>query len=262
MDPQEGAQERISYTTPEGVETVVPIYRAGMPEVFAALQPPDAQPYVMAPPDMPAERIVEFFTLHVAEVEELRLEMKKRFAKGGYGKCRYLTGDVAYVMGRPFMLRVYPLGTGKMKRAARGRATAKYSVNTDLSVMTLYVVHSKNYDEAKIAFNSYAQRVLVNNAAHLLNDCCARLCPGEAVPPVRMREMRGRWSSFEAGALWLSDDLVPYPPDCLVYCIWNEMMPRAAIPGEVVQQHFNSVLPGWKAARQMLAERPEPYSLQ
>jgi hypothetical protein len=262
MGSPEGTQERISYTTPEGVETVVPIYRAGMPEVFAALQPPDAQPYVMAPVDMPAQHIVEFFTRHVAEVEELRLEMKKRFAKGGYGKCRYLTGDVAYVMGRPFMLRVYPLGEGKMKRAARGRATAKYSVNTDLSVMTLYVVHSKNYDEAKIAFNSYAERVLENNAAHLLHDCCELLRPGLKVPPVHLRDMRGRWSSYDAGALWLSKDLIPYPPDCLVYCIWNEMMPLATIDEEAVAQHYNRVLPGWKAARQMLADRPEPYSLQ
>ncbi len=44
-------QEKISYTTPEGIECEVPIIRAGMPEVFVALQPPTAQPYIMAAQD-------------------------------------------------------------------------------------------------------------------------------------------------------------------------------------------------------------------
>lgn len=255
-------QEKISYTRPDGVEIEVPIYRAGMPEVFVALQPPNAQPYIMAARDMPPQQIVDFFVPHVEEVEELRTDMIKRFAKTSSEKCRYMTGDVAYVMGRPFQLRVYPLGQSNMKKAARGRATAKYTLNPAVSLITLYVVHPRNYDEAKTAFNSYAEGVILRNATGLARDFTELLSPGAKPPTVRMRAMRDRWSSDEAGALWLSTDLIPYPPDCLVYTIWRELEKKATIPENLVREHFERVLPGWRSAQRMLSERAKPYSNQ
>lgn len=255
-------QEKINYSGPDGVEVEVPIYRAGMPEVFVALQPPAAQPYIMAARDMEAQKIVDFFAAHVQEVEELRVDMLKRFAKSSSEKCRYMTGDVAYVMGRPFQLRVYPLGKGDMKKAARGRATAKYALNPAISLITLYVVHPRNYDEAKQAFNSYAESVILRNAKSLTGDFAALLMPGSNVPTVRMRAMRDRWSSDEAGALWLSTDLIPYPPDCLVYVILRELEKKATVPPEQVREHFERILPGWRTAQKMLSERAKPYSNQ
>ncbi len=255
-------QEKLNYTTPDGVEVEVPVFRAGMPEVFVALQPPTAQPYIMAARDMPPQQIIDFFVPHVAEVEELRADMKKRFAKSSSDKCRYMTGDVAYVMGRPFQLRVYPLAEKKMKNAARGRATAKFSLNPAVSLITLYVVHPRNYDEAKLAFNSYAESVILRNAIGMVNDFMGLLAPGVKPPAVRMRAMRGRWSSDEAGALWLSTDLIPYPPDCLVYTIWRELEKQATIPEDQIRAHFERILPGWRAAQQMLSERSKPYSNQ
>lgn len=251
------AQEKLTYNDVE-----VPIYRAGMPEVFVALQPPNAQPYIMAPTNMEPDTIVQFFTAQIPAVEELRADMLKRFSKSSYGKCRYQTGDVAYVMGRPFQLRVYPLGDKKMKAAARGRATAKYSLNPNVSLLTLFVVHPKNYDEARLAFNSYAEQVILRNAAGLVSDFSKFLMPGEKPPTVRMRDMRNRWSTNEAGALWISTDIVPYPPDCLVYVLWRELEKLATISEDEVKAHFERVLPGWKKAQEMLAQRPEPYCLQ
>lgn len=256
------AQEKITYSGPDGVEVDVPVFRAGMPEVFVALQPPTGQPYIMASRDMPAQAIIEFFTPLVPAVEEMRVDMRKRFAKTSSDKCRYMTGDVAYVMGRPFQLRVHPLGKSDLKTAARGRATAKFSLTPEVSLITLYVVHPRNYDEAKLAFNSYAEGVILRNAVGLVNDFSQVLAPGSKPPAVRMRAMRGRWSSDEAGALWLSTDLIPYPPDCLVYTIWRELEKKATIPADQAQAHFERVLPGWKAAQQMLAERAKPYSNQ
>lgn len=255
-------QEKLRYSGPDGVEIEVPIYRAGMPEVFVALQPPTAQPYIMAARDMEAQKIVDFFSAHVQEVEELRSDMLKRFAKSTSEKCRYMTGDVAYCMGRPFQLRVYPLNNSKMKKAARGRATAKYSLNSAVSLITLYVVHPRNYDEAKLAFNSYAESVLLRNARSLSADFASVLMPGSKAPTVRMRAMRDRWSSDEAGALWLSTDLIPYPPDCLVYVILRELEKKATIPQDQVREHFERILPGWRTAQKMLADRAKPYSNQ
>lgn len=256
------SKEHLNYTTPEGASIEVPIIRAGMPEVFVALQPPDAKPYIMAARNMEPKAIVDFFSQRVAVVEEMRQDILKRFAKGSYGKCRFQTGDVAYVMGRPFQLRVYPLATKKMKNVARGRTTAKYSLKADVSLITLFVVHPKNYDEARLAFNSYAESVILRNAVGMVNDFSATFLPGMPVPPVRMRAMRNRWSAYEAGALWLSTDLIPYPPDCLVYTILKEMEEISPLSKMEFREHYERILPGWSAAGKMLAERAEPYSLQ
>ena len=261
-EPQAIPQEKINYTTPDGAAFEVPIYRAGMPEVFVALKPPEAAPYIMAARDMDPQRIVEFFAAHVVEVEELRQDMAKRFSKSTYGKCRYQTGDVAYVMGRPFQLRVYPLGERKVKAAVRGRATAKYTLNADVSLLTLYVVHPKNFDEARLAFNSYAENVILRNAVGLCADFTSILAQGTKPIQIRMRAMRGRWSSNEAGCIWLSTDLIPYPPDCLVYVLWQELAELATIPEHEIAAHFARILPGAQAARDLLAARPEPYCLQ
>jgi len=242
-------------------DTVVPIRRAGMPEMFIALEPPDAAPYVMCPRDADPQAIVKFFGDRVAAVEELRVDMRKRYQKNKSEKCLYHTGDVAYVMGRPFMLRVYPLGQRKIKSGARGRATAKYSINPELSLLTLYVVHSKNYDEAKLAFMGYAEGVIMRNAKGLVADCCKRIGYPDAVPPVKVRAMRNKFSAFEAGCLWLSSDLVPYPPDCLVYVIWREMMDKMGFDAAAQEKHLDTLM-DWREAQRLLAERPKPYSNQ
>ena len=256
--------EKITYTRPDGVEVEVPVVRAGMPDLFVALQPPTAAPYVMAPRELEPQVIVDFFASRVQQVEELRADMLKRFAKTDSLKCRYQTGDVAYVMGRPFQLRVYPLGEKqqKIKGGARGRTTSKYSIDAAISLLTLYIMHPRNYDEAKRAFNGYAEGVIMNNAVRLAADFAKVLTPDRDAPAVRLRAMRDRWSSDEAGALWLSEDLIPYPPDCLVYVIWRELEKRSTLPEEEVRERFERTLPGWKAARQMLVDRAEPYSLQ
>lgn len=254
----EEQREQLKYN-----DTVVPIMRQNCQEIYAALEPPAATPYIVAPHGAQVQSIVDFFVPLIPKMEELRSDMKKRFAKGSYGKCAYRTGDVAYVMGRPFMLRVYPLNTsgGKVK-AARGRATAKFSVDSSVSLLTLYVVHAKNFDEARVAFNAYAQRVIGKNALMIAHQFNEKLRPGEADPPVRLRAMRDKFASFEAGALWISNDIVPYPPDCLAYAIWRALESRATIGGFEAGELLDKSIPGWKQASELLAKRAKPYSNQ
>ena len=261
---QQSPQERITYTRPDGVEVDVDIVRASMPDLFVALKPPQARPYIMAPRDLDIQKILDFFVDRVQQVEELRADMLKRFAKTDSLKCRYQTGDVAYVMGRPFQLRVYPLDVSKKrpKRGARGRATSKYSLNAEISLLTLYVMHPKSYDEGKLAFNGYAGNIIIHNANNFVRDFGGILMPGEKLPPVRLRAMRDRWSSNEAGALWLSEDIIPYPPDCLVYVVWRELEKKSTIPEEEIRTRFERILPGWRRAKEILQTRPEPYCLQ
>lgn len=258
-EPQKSGQESITCNGED-----IPIVRAGMPDLFLALKPPEATPYIMASREAEPQQIMDFFAAQLPKLEDLRRDMRKRYEKSPTRKCRYQTGDVAYVMGRPFQLRVYPLTQQKtrMKAGARGCSTSKYALDAAVSLLTLYVVHPKNYDEAKLAFNGYAETVVLRNAESLVADFAALLMSDSPVPPVRMRAMRGRWSSSEAGALWLSTDIIPYPPDCLVYVLWRELEKQATISPEEAEAHLQRILPGWREAARMLSERADPYSLQ
>lgn len=257
--PQEDFQEVINWN---GIQ--IPVRRAGMPDLFIALQPPEAHPYVMAPRDLDPKVIIDFFVAHIPQMDELRIEMLKRYKKSPTRKCRYQTGDVAYALGRPFQLRVYPLADKRMKvkKGARGTVTYKFAINPEISLLSLYVPHPGNYDEGKKAFNGYAEPLILRNAEGLVHDFSAMLMPGQTPPPVRMRSMRNRWASDEAGALWLSTDLVPYPPDCLVYVIWRELEKRSTLLDEEMDGLLEQVLPAWRQAQQILHNRPEPYCLQ
>lgn len=246
----------------------IPIFRQSSNDLFVALQPPGGNPYVMAPHGMPPQQIVDFFAAHVPEVEDMRAKMVKRFQKSPSMKCLYRTGDVAYVMGRPFMLHVNPLnmgaGMGGKHRATRGRATVKFEANTDVSKLTLFVVNPRSYDQVRIAFLSYAKRVIMNNAAGLVGACLQGLTSEPPAQPiaVRMKPLRHGWSHYENGVLWLSDEIVAYPVDCLVWAIWTGLAPLATKTEEERQQHINAMVPGWKRASEILANREEPFSNQ
>ena len=255
---------------PEQVEQIeygdakVRVIRQGCAEPYLALQPPQAIPYMVAPHAMEPQQIVDFFAAHVVQLEDLQQKMRKRFEKSSSEKCGYATGDIAYVMGRPFMLHVVPLRGGgtKMKSGARGRAKVKYGVDTDVSLITLHVMKLGDYDQARLAFLSYGDAVVLVNAPRMAKSVLARIAPGAGVPQVRMRDMRGGFARLEAGCLWLSHDIVPYPVDCLAYAVWSALVGLATVDEEELQAHLAAYLPGWQRAQEILQARAKPYSNQ
>lgn len=252
------AQEQLEYN-----DVKVPIYRQSCAEIYIALQPPKATPYIVAPHAAEVQEIIDFYQPRLSAVEDLQAKMLKRFAKSQSEKCTYQTGDIAYVMGRPFMLQVHPLGK---KTAAtggtRGRASVQYRVDTEVSLLTLFVVKPRDYDQCKTAFQIYGRQVLLRNAPNMAASCLRRIAPDAKAPQVRMRAMSGRFSKMEAGVLWLSLDLIPYPVDCLVYAIWHELMEQATVSNEEVHAALESVIPGWEHAAELLSTHAKPYSNQ
>ncbi len=254
----EGVREQIEYG-----DTKVPILRESIAEVYIALQPPDAAPYVVAPRAMDAQEIVRFFAERVEKVEYLRDKMRKRFSKSSSEKCSYQAGDIAYVMGRPFILDVNPLGRSKgVRGGARGRANVSYSIDTETSMLSLYVMKTGDYDQCKSAFLIYGRAIVVKNAATVAEGFYRRLEIDKKPPVVRMRAKRDEFAKVEAGALWVSEDLVPYPIDCLVYAVWNALGVYNDVDRGLYSEQLASVLPGWEHARDLLASRAKPYSNQ
>lgn len=246
----------------------VPIHRHGSNETFIALQPPNASPYIMAPTTQKPEEIVEFVKERLETIRELRADMIKRFEKSSSMKCRFQTGDIVYLLGRPFMLRTFPFpDSKKMKRSVRGRAKVKATIRNDVSIIDLFLVKVGDYDQGRLAFLSFANSIFVNNAANIVEQASARVFPGEAVPKtVRTRPMRHDWVSIDTkqNVVWFSENLIPYPGDCMVYAYLEKLI--ALLAPEVSEQEWEELmakgLPNWKQMRALLQDKESPFAQQ
>lgn len=191
-----------------------PIFRIDRNDIYMALQPPDASPYVVANREMDSEFIIKFIQDRVPLIRELRADMLKRFEKSPSMECRYQTGDVAYLFGRPFMLRVSTLGKSKMKAGMHGRVNVNATMHNDVSLINLYVMQLGSYDQRRQAFNAWADGVFLQNARSVTDGCARAANITAAVPAtVRTRDMPSAWCQMDAahGVTWMSKRLAPYP---------------------------------------------------
>ena len=245
----------------------IPVRREPTNEIYLALEPPEALPYVVAPFEMPIGEVVAFIQQHADALHELRAEMIKHFKKTKSLRCRFRTGDVAYLLGRPFMLRCYPLSsTKKATKATRTRTSLTATMNRDISVIDLYVAQVGNYDQGRAAFMSYAQIIFSNNIKSLLQQCMERVFPGVAVPAnVRSRPMRDSWVRIDEDrdTVWFSVSLIPFPAHAVVYTFLNEavkLYAPQADEDERVELIARGV-PNWQEIKALLANPDSRFVL-
>jgi hypothetical protein len=271
--PQQASQTLAMQTPPPGEsisfqDITVTIKRYPSHETFIALEPPNANPYVTVPLDAKPEEILIFVNQFANEIRELREDMLKHFEKTNSLKCRYQTGDIAYLYGRPFMLRVFPVAKSSGKKvAARGRANVGAVLRHELSVIDLFLVKAGDFDQGKAAFLSLAKPIFERNAASLVEQCMDRVFPEAQKPKhVKSRPLRNDWISIDTtkSTVWISDSLVPYPPECVVYAFLVEMikiqMPDASETKRI--ELLNIGLPGWQDLRTLMADPNSIYNNQ
>jgi len=245
----------------------VPIRREPSAETYLALEPPDALPYVVAPKTAPIEEVVAFVQQRLEALHSLRAEMLKHYQKSKSLKCRFKTGDVAHLLGRPFMLRSNPLNTSKKTvKAARTLTNIQAAMYSEFSVINLFVAQAGNYDQGKAAFMSYAQKVFSINIKSLLTQCMERVFPGVTVPSkVNSRPMRNAWVVIdeERDVVWFSENLIPYPPHAVVYAYLNEAIARYAPDANEGQYQELMVkgVPNWQEMKALLADPNNRYAL-
>ncbi|MCH3942621.1 MAG: hypothetical protein LKE37_02735 [Atopobiaceae bacterium] len=255
------------------------VFRSASPDLYVALEPPEARPFVVANNDEKPDDIVSFVTERLGLIREMRADMAKHFSKTKSLECRYQTGDVAYVLGRPFMLRVFPTSSGrKLRHAARGRANTTASVHTDVSLVDLFVIQTGNYDQRRLAFTSWASGIFAQNAQSIVDQAAGMAGIVDALPgPVRVRPMRSKLFRLDGArrTVWASDDLIPYPAVCVGYAFMSamarELVPAA--PEGASQQERDAVraerealvakgCPGWQRARLIMEAEDSPYKRQ
>ena len=249
-------------------DITVAIRRFPSHETFIAIEPPDAIPYVTVPLDAKPEEIVAFVNHYADDIRELREDMLKHFEKTKSLKCRFQTGDVAYLYGRPFMLRVYPVAKTSGKRvAARGRANVGAVLRHELSVIDLFLIKIGDYDQGRAAFMSLAKPIFERNAASLVDQCMARVFPNTPIPKsVKSRPLRNDWVNIDTvkSAIWISEALVPYPPECIVYAFLAEAIKVYAPEASETERQLllETGLPNWQELRALLTASNSLYSNQ
>jgi hypothetical protein len=193
--------------------------------------------------------------------------MLKHFAKTKSLKCRFRTGDVAYLLGRPFMLRVNPLfASKKTTKGTRTRANVKASMHSDFSVIDLFVPHVGNYDHGRTSFMSLAHPIFAQNIPSLLKQSMTRVFPEvAAITQVKYRPMRDTWVNIDEahGIVWFSDSLIPYPANAVVYAYLVEAIKHYA--SEADDQERQALLakgvPNWQEMKALLADPNNRYEL-
>ncbi|MCL2750116.1 MAG: M48 family metallopeptidase [Coriobacteriia bacterium] len=242
------------------------VRRSASGEIYLALQPPEAMPYVVAPFGMPINDVAAFVQARLDVIRELRHEMLKSFKKSKSLKCRFRSGDVVHLLGRPFMLRVYsPSTTRTMKKSSRGRANVKASVQQDVSVILLELIQAGNYDQGRLAFLSFAKPVFSRNITSLLQQCMQRVFPEAHVPEtVNSRPMHNTWVRIddEKDTVWFSESLIPYPPHAVVYAYLVEIIKRLA-PDATEEEHAELLakgVPNWRDMKALLADPNNPFA--
>ncbi|MCL1880440.1 MAG: DUF45 domain-containing protein [Actinomycetia bacterium] len=245
----------------------VPVHRGLTPETYLVLQPPEGLPYVVVPQGMAIEQAVAFVQQRLGVLLELQTDMIKHFRKTKSLKCRFRTGDVAYLLGRPFMLRSNPLSSAKKaKKGTRSRANVQATMRSEFSVIDLHVPQSGSYDQGRIAFMSFAGNVFSRNIQGLIEQCMARVFP-EITPPnhVKCRPMHDDWVRFdqERNMVWFSEKLIPYPVNAIVYAYLVEAIKRfaPAVDGQKRQELLEAGVPDWQEMRTLLADPHNRYAL-
>ncbi|MCL2136578.1 MAG: M48 family metallopeptidase [Coriobacteriia bacterium] len=244
----------------------VSVRREPTHETYLALEPPDALPYVVAPLDKPIADVGAFVQSHLDVLRELRLDMLKHFKKTKSLRCRFKTGDVAYLLGRPFMIRSNPLSTNKKVKATRTRATLQATMHADYSLINLQVVQSGNYDQGKAAFMGFAQTVFSNNIGKLTKQCMGLLDAEKSVPSnIGLRPMRDTWVIIddERDVVWFSESLIPYPAHAVVYAFANEAVKKLFPDADEAERErlLDRAVPDWQAMRDLLASQDDRYIL-
>ena len=245
----------------------IAIQREPTQETYLALRPPDAEPYVVAPREAEVGFIAGFIQPRLETLRELQIDMQKHFKKTKSLKCRFKTGDVAHLLGRPFMLRVNPLsGQQRSKKGTRTRTSLRATMHSEVSLIDLFVAQVGNYDQGRIAFLGFAQPIFARNVGSLLQQSMERVFPEAPLPlNVGARPIRDSWVRFDPDhdAVWFSDRLIPYPAHAVVYAYLNEAI-KHLLPDASDEQRAELLTKGvanWQEMRTLLADPNNRYAL-
>lgn len=247
---------RIAKISFDGVDA--PVTYQPVPDFYFQINPPDAHPAIFVPVGATPNQITALVDRNLPLVRELRVEMQKRYQRNKSVACRYRTADIAYMLGRPFFLRVFSSGSsGTIRHAARGRATSSARFYPEVSLLDLFVMQTSDYDQRRQAFMSWARPILARNVP-VLAEQAAHGAGLQLRLPSTVRIRQGLKDDLihidrAKDTLWVSEALVPFPPGCIVYAFLRQA--TRDLPPDQRQQAIERACPDWQVSSTLLRDK-------
>lgn len=249
-----------------------PIVRTQIPETYFSFAPPLGTPAIYTHSAVPNSQLIGFVNQWLPEAKEAMAQIRRHYAKNPERACRFETADVAYVLGRPFVLQVKPLAQGQMKKAARGRVQMGVGICDELSTVVLNVVQLGSYDQRRGAFMSWANSVLVNNADGLCRQVLERMGVDLGYDlTYKVRPLKDMIVTIneQAHIAWLSESLNAYPAFCIAYAFACAIAKIVPPPDDDIaeatiwrQKLIEAGCPDAQEARELLRDPDSPLARQ
>lgn len=167
--------------------------------------------------------------------------------------CRYLDGDVSYLWGKPYSVRLETIGEGR----------PSYELDADRCLLTLCVPDERTgEDDESVA---YRRRLIVQMRKDELLRALpevARRCEGRvgaSCDDWHVRDMRTRWGScvVKRRRIWLSAELATREPECLEGVVCHELC-HLIVPNHsaAFYAELERSFPDWRRVRAELRQSP------
>ncbi|MBQ9058534.1 MAG: DUF45 domain-containing protein [Atopobiaceae bacterium] len=264
------------------------IYRSAGVEPYFSLIPPQAKPSIVAPPTMSDDELLTFAEARMTLMRAIRKEAVERYNEAGRRRlrCHYRTGDSAYVLGRPYVIRVISTSSPELHQSRQlpqrdattlhQRTQSGASLRHDLSLVTLYVDNPSSLEERREVFLNWARPLFVAGISPYIKQSARRAQLIGKVPSlVDARSTRRGLVRFDdrRNTIWFSDELIAFPPICSSYAFMLEVARNSIVDEEegVRARERTQALrdelvaqgcPGWMRAKLILDNADSPYRRQ
>ena len=177
-------------------------YRKNMKNIYLKVEK-NADVVVSAPPRTPNYIIKKLIQENIDEIKLRR----NNILTNGYTVKQYVTGEKHIIFGKEFVLEVI-LGNKNVIKLSDDKI--------------ILVIKDKDQDRGQIVM-SYLRKVLYNKALEFINRY--EKIMGVHAEQLRIKKMKTRWgtSNIEANRIWINNELIKYPIECLEHIVVHEL---------------------------------------
>ena len=222
--------------------TPVEVVRKNIKHLHLGVYPPEGRVRVAAPTYVDDDAVRLAVVARLGWIRRRQAEFRRQDRQA---QRRLVSGESHYVDGRRYRLVVVEHDGGSVVRL-RNRTT-----------MELRVPPTADRDAREAVLHRWYRRRIHERLPALLAVWQPRL--GVHVAEVRIRKMKTRWGTCNAGArrIWLNLDLAKKPLPCLEYIVVHEMV-------HLIERRHNDrfhelmdgVMPRWRSYRDELNRAP------
>jgi len=222
--------------------TRIEVVRKDIKNLHVGVYPPEGRVRVAAPHNIDDEAVRLAVVTRMGWIRRRQAEF---LAQERQSEREYVTGECHYFQGRKYRLDVIEHESPPEIRVTSSRT------------LTMFVRPQMGTDRREVLLNEWYRARLKEQLPALLATWEPRV--GVDVRDIRVRRMRTRWGTCNAGAgrIWLNLELAKKPVACLEYILVHEMIHfLERNHNEAFRKQMDRLLPDWQQRRRELNRVP------